>query len=327
MTGLPEASLREELSAGFDAAAGTDAPPPAATGGDAPPPAEGAPPAALTAPPVPAAADLPALEAPSIWKQAHRDIFGRFASDPERRELLQAWQDQWKESEGHLTRKQQEFADFRRNAEPLLEVIKPYSQYWAQQGMNPAQGITQVLSYAEALANNPAAVLPQLAEMYGVDLRQLVAEQPYVDPEVAALKRQLAEIQQERQSWAQQQQHQQHNRIAQEIQAFQAATDEQGNPKAPHFDRVFDRMLGLARGGLAQSIDDAYRMAVSLDPDLQAEIAQANAARDAAARAAEAKKAVEASKTVQGKSSTDGPPPAMSLRDELAQGLAAAGFN
>lgn len=262
-----------------------------------------------------------------MWKQPYRDAFGRYASNPEYRDLLTKWQEQWKEQEGYVTQRNQEYADFRKGSEPLLDVIKPYTQYWAQQGLSPAQGVTQVLSYAEALANDPATVIPQLAEMYGVDLRQLVAEQPYVDPEVAALKRQLAEFQQAQQSFGQQQQQQQHNRIAQEIQAFQSAVDEQGNPKAPHFDRVFDRMLGLARGGLAQGIEDAYRMAVSLDSDLQAEIAQSNAAREAAARAAEAKKAVEASKTVQGKSTTDGPPPAVSLRDELAQGLAALGHS
>ena len=320
MTGTPEASLRDELSAGFDSAAGTDAPPPAATP-DAPPPAGDAQPA----PPIPPA-DLPPLEAPAIWKQPYRDVFGKYASNPEYRDLLTKWQDHWKESEGYITQRNQEYADFRRNAEPLLDVIKPYSQYWAQQGMSPAQGITQVLSYADALSNDPASVIPQLAQMYGVDLHQLVAEQPYVDPQTTALQQRIAQLEQAAQMQQQQQQQYQQNRIAQEIQAFQSAVDEQGNPKAPHFDRVFDRMLGLARGGLAQSIEDAYRMAVSLDPELQAEIAQANAAREAAARAAEAKKAVEASKTVQGKATGD-VPPAMTLRDELAQGLAAAGFN
>lgn len=328
MTGTdPGASLRDELAAGFDAATATDTPPPApgATDAplDAPPPA----PSADAAPPIPAAIDLPALEAPAMWKQSHRDIFGRFASDPERRELLQAWQEQWKDTEGAWTRKNQEFSDFRRQAEPLLEVVQPYAQYWAQQGLSPVQGITQVLSYAEALANDPATVIPQLAQMYGVDLYQLVAEQPYEDPQVAALKQQIQQLQQAEWQRGQQSQQQQHNRIAQEIQAFQSATDEQGNLKAPHFDRVFERMLGLARGGLAQNVQDAYDMAVRMDPDLQAEIAQSRAAQEAAARAADAKKAVEASKTVQGKSTTDGPPPAMSLRDELAQGLAAAGFS
>lgn len=332
MTGIaPEASLRDELSAGFDAT--PDAPPPVA--GDpaalegAPPPLAGTEtlPPGTPAPPVPPAAELPPLEAPSMWKQPYRDAFGKFATNPEYRELLTKWQEQWKETEGFVTQRNQEYAGFRREAEPLLEVIKPYSQYWAQQGLSPAQGVTQVLSYAEALANDPASVIPQLAEMYGVDLRQLVAEQPYVDPEVAALKQQLAAIQNERQTWAQQQQQQQHTRIAEEIQAFQSATDEQGNPKAPHFDRVFDRMLGLARGGLAQNIQDAYDMAVRMDADLQAEITQKRAVDEAAARAAEAKKAVEASKTVQGKSTTGGPPPAMSLRDELAQGLAALGHS
>lgn len=329
MTGNPEASLRDDLAAGFDSAATSDAPPPvegAPAGDGAPPPAAG--PDGQPLATLPAVADLPALEAPAMWKAPHRDLFGRFATKgPEYRELLTGWQEQWKESEGHLTRKQQEFADFQRRADPVLQVLQPYEQYWAQQGLSPAQGVTQIMSYANALASDPAGTLRQLADMYGVDLQQLVADAPYVDPQIAALERRLAAFEQDRQTQGQQHQQQLHNRVAQEIQAFQEAKDEQGNPKAPHFDRVFDRMLGLARGGLAQNIQQAYEMAVSLDAELQAEISQKRAADEAAAQALAAKKAVEASRTVQGKSTTDGPPPGVSLRDELAQQLGAAGFN
>lgn len=94
--------------------------------------------------------------------------------------------------------------------------------------------------------------------------------------------------------------------------------DESGSPKAPHFNRVFDRMIGLARGGLVNSIQDAYEMAVSLDKELQAEIAQEGQKQAALAKAAEAKKALDASKTVKSKATSAGAPPAKSLRDDLA---------
>ena len=52
------------------------------------------------------------------------------------------------------------------------------------------------MTYAEALAKDPAGMIPKLAEMYGVDLQSLVAEQPYVDPQVSALQQQLQQLQQ-----------------------------------------------------------------------------------------------------------------------------------
>lgn len=64
------------------------------------------------------------------------------------------------------------------------------------------------MTYAEALAKDPAGMIPKLAEMYGVDLQSLVAEQPYVDPQVSALQQQLQQLQQaqtQQQQFAQQQ--------------------------------------------------------------------------------------------------------------------------
>ena len=88
----------------------------------------------------------------------------------------------------------------------------------------------------------------------------------------------------------QQQQQAQYNRLIEEVRSFETAVDESGNPKAPHFNRVFDRMVGLARGGLVNSIQDAYEMAVSLDKELQAELAEEARKQEALAKeSAEAK--------------------------------------
>lgn len=94
--------------------------------------------------------------------------------------------------------------------------------------------------------------------MYGVDLQSLVEEQPYVPQEVMALQQQLQQVQGQFEYHQQQLMQQQYARLNQEIQAFQTAVDEQGNPKAPHFERVFDSMVQLANAGLAKSIQEAY---------------------------------------------------------------------
>lgn len=301
-----EPSLRDELSTGFEAPTETvDAPPEAAI--DAPPPMQ-----------------LPPLEAPSVWGQPYKEVFSQLAQTPEQRAVAEKWLEQWKETQGYITKRDQEYADYRKRLDPIYQHIAPYEQAWQMQGLSAEQGVSRLMAYARALEENPASMIPQLAQMYGIDLQQLVQEQPYQDPEVVALRQQLAEVQQAQQSWTQQQQHQQHARLIEEVRAFATATDEQGGPKHPHFDRVYDRMLGLARGGLAQNLADAYQMAVSLDAELQAEIAQAKAKQEAATRAAEAKRAQEASRTVRSAPGAEGTPPERSLRDELLAAVEAA---
>lgn len=72
------------------------------------------------------------------------------------------------------------------------------------QGMDTRQGLGQLLAYAEQLAKDPKSTIPQLAKLYGVDLGALVAEQPYVDPQVATLQQQLQQLQQQQQMSVQQ---------------------------------------------------------------------------------------------------------------------------
>ena len=120
-----------------------------------------------------------------MWGKPYQDTFTALAA--EKREAAEAWVNQWKESQGYITKRDQEFADYRKTRDPIYDRIAPYEQYWAQQGMSAEAGVSQLLSYAQALATDPQAMIPKLAQMYGVDLHSLVAEQPYVDPLVLGL--------------------------------------------------------------------------------------------------------------------------------------------
>lgn len=315
MIGEPETSLREDLASGFDA---MNTPDPAAA-----PPGE----VATEVPGEAQATPLPALEAPAMWGKQYKETFGKLAGHPEFRSAAEAWANQWKESQGYLTKKEQEYADFRKRFDPINEVLSPYEQYWQRQGMDTRQGLSQLLSWGQALASNPQQTLLELAKLYNVNLREAVAEQPYVDPQVQALQQKLQAMEQQLGQYQQSGQQQQYNRVLEQLKAFESATDEQGNPKHPYYSRVFDKMVGLARGGLVNNIEEAYAKAVALDPDIQAEIAQERAAAEAAARAAEAKKAAEASRTVKSKSTDPGKEPERGLREEIAAQAAALGFN
>ena len=256
-----------------------------------------------------------------MWKQPYRDAFGKYAANPEYRELLSKWQEHWKEHQGEFTRKSQEYADYRKRLDPIYEVVKPYESYWQMQGMDTVSGVRQLVTYASELARDPAGMIPKLAQMYGVDLASLVAEQPYVPQEVLSLQQQLQQVQGQFQQLTQYQQQQQYARLNQEIQAFQTAVDEQGNPKAPHFERVFDSMVQLANAGLAKSIQEAYDKAVALNPEIQAEVQQQAQQAQAVTRAAEANRALEASRGVRSKGS-GGAQPVRSAREDYAAALA-----
>lgn len=260
------------------------------------------------------------MEAPAVWKQQYRDKFGKYATNQEYRDLLTTWQDQWKDNQGYITRKEQEFADHRRRFEPIGEVISPYEQVWASQGLSPDQGLRSVMAAYQQLNQDPQGTLIRLAQHYGVDLESAYAEQPYVPPEVQGLQQQLQQVQSQFQQQQQAFEQQQYARLNQEIQAFQTAVDEHGNPKAPHFESVFNSMVQLARAGLATSIQEAYDKAVALNPELRAQIATQQQQAQAVTRAAEANRALEASKTVKSKGA-EGRPPARSAHDDYAAAL------
>lgn len=316
MIGDPETSLREDLASAFDAAEITPD-----TGAGPTPDV-----AAATPDVDPALGQLPALEAPSMWGKPFKDAFSKLASTPEQRESAEAWLNHWKEQQGYTTKKEQEFSDLRKQFDPIRETLQPYEQYWQRQGMDTRQGLSQLLGWGQALASNPQQTLLELAKLYQVNLAEATAAQPYVDPEYRKLEQQYQQLQQQLQQVQQYPQQQQRTQMLEQLKAFESAQDEQGNPKHPYYGRVIEQMVGLARGGLANGVEDAYAKAIALNPDIQAEIAQKRGADEAATRAAEAKKAAEASRTVKSKSGGTPALPERGLRDDIAANAAAMGF-
>lgn len=139
----------------------------------------------------------------------------------------------------------------------------------------------------DTLANGtPAqkkAALKQLANDFGItkasDLRGGENDRQ-VDPEVAQLKQQLAQVQGhlgQRQTLEQQQQ----GAAAQaELVAFANAKDENGQLKHPFFGDVLDDMKMLAdvaaQNGMQVNLDDLYDQAIHMNPTVRAKVLAAN---------------------------------------------------
>ena len=234
---------------------------------------------AAVVPGAPAApAPAPELEPPVQWPQAAKDAWRALHGAPDARNHLQQVHGVLGQTQAYVTNIERQNAEYRRNFEPIAQVLAPAAQEWARQGMDVQTGVRQLMAWNDALTRDPQGALLQLAETLGVDLAQATSEQPYVDPMVAQLQQRIAQQDERWQQAERQQQQFQQQQLLSSVQAFQNEKDAQGNPKHPHFETVINDMLALYTMGRASSPEDAYALAVQLNPTLQAEAAKAAAA-------------------------------------------------
>lgn len=261
-----------------------------------------------------------ALELPGgKWTDEQKQLYGKLGSLPEGRTYQQFINDVYKSMQGDYTRKTQEVANFRREYDQFQQMLQPYLPQWQRAGVQPLQGMQQVLGWAQYVASNPKQGLLELAKTYGVDLSEAVQEQPYVDPAVQSLQQKLSQFEQNQHYQRVQAEQAQQAQILAEIQAFEEAQDESGNPAHPHFRDVYDDMIVLLQSGRFKDLQSAYDYATYGNRDVRTRLAEQAAKQDAAKRAAEAQKAVEASKSVSSKSGGKSPnTPRTSLREEIA---------
>lgn len=277
------------------------------------------------------------------WKEPSRKALEALATLPGAREHLDAMVPQLDDTYGYMTRREQEFSRYHQQVNPLFELLAPYESVYARNGMTLQQGVQQLLSVAEHLAQDPDQAFPFLAGMYrpqdaakaivalaqqwGVDPRTAFADAPFEDDATRGMKQQFGEmfrtlnerfeslsrnLHQHQQGVTRQQQ----TAIVDQLKALSAAANDDGSPKYPHLERVMGSMIRALRGGFVQEgpiekrFVDAYAFAVHNDPELQQEIVaqREEAARIAAAQRANARtqgteQALNASRNVAGKGS------------------------
>lgn len=291
----------------------------------APGPVEAAPAAAAAKPgeAAPAAAAAPveaaaATSAPASWKQEHHELFAK--ADP----ALQAY----------ITQRETEM---RQGIEPLIPkakfadevngVIGRYQANIQAAGVPAVAAIDTLMQADNILRNAPLeqkiAYVKQLLPQYGIDLSGIDWAANAVDPRMATLERELHNLRNTITPVVQQQADSQNQALLSEIEAFSA--------DKPHFKAVQPHMSQLLLGGKATSLQDAYDQAMEPWAPI---LSDAEAGRQAAAKAAERKAADDAAKAaraaaVQVRSSTPGraatPPKAQDRRSMLAEQLDGVG--
>ncbi len=222
-------------------------------------------------------AELEALAAPNHWP---KDFAGKFeALEPAAQHMFM---ERYKDLEGDYTKKTQAVAQYRKRQEAFDEIMQPHKADFERAGMDEVAAVRQLLAAHDYLRKDPQNAIAWLANQYGVDVGAVgndpAHEDEYVDPEVKALKQQVAQLT----GFIQNQQTQQQSQVEASTQSlidqFAAETDANGNPKHPHFERVRGVMGTLISSQNAKDLNSAYEMAVYADPELRQEQVKAMAA-------------------------------------------------
>lgn len=302
---------------------------------------------ALAVPKEPAA---PAFELPpytKMWSEAARNALQAVGGIQHNKGHIEPILKQIEESNQYTTKRDQEFAEYRKNIDPVYQVLQPLEQAYRMQGMSLHQGVAQMVEGAKFVASDPDQAFPYFADMYrprnpaeavqaiatkwGVDLGQLAQEQPYIDPTIQALlnplQQKLAAFEQQtqQQQWQQQEQARMQEEatqkaIVEKLASLEVQQDESGNLRFPHLAKVFDDILLLANTGRYQTIEDAYDRAVLMNPDLSQSVvksAEAKAIQEAKAQSERIQKEAQANRSAGGKGRKSEAPKEQSLQKSL----------
>lgn len=217
-------------------------------------------------PPLEPAPEQPEIKAPSSWKTEAKQAYIKAergeALTPQEIKILTA---EANRRESDFLKGIEEFKGHAHRARAFEQAIAPYAQNIQQLGLDAPQAIQRLLHADHTLRHSDPATkaqyLQSLAQEYGVDLN--LAQQPQnIDPQMQYLMNQLNELRQTQQVWQNSLQQQEQTKANHELAQFATADRE-------HFDAVRNDMADLLEAGKAQSLQDAYEMAIWMRPDIR----------------------------------------------------------
>jgi len=208
----------------------------------------------------------PERRAPSSWKPAAQEAFLKADRGepltPEEVRILTAEAER-RESDFH--RGVESFKTHAQKAREFEQALAPYQQTIQQLGLSGPEAaarmlhVEQTLRYADPATK--AQMLHKIAQDYGIDLGMVGNVQPQ-DPQTQYLMQQLNELRQTQQVWQNTIQEQERAKANHELSQF-ASSDKS------HFEAVRNDMADLLESGKAQSLEQAYEMAIWMRPDVR----------------------------------------------------------
>lgn len=225
----------------------------------------------------PAEEQKPVKKAPSSWRKEAQERFNSL--DPVAQdEILKREEDFHRGVEAYKT-KAQVF-------DQLDKIVSPFAENYKADGKNAMQAIQELFAFDHGLRHGTQqqkiAVVSEIMRRAGLT-PETIAQVPPADQNYMALEQRLNEVQsalRQRDEIAMQNQE---RTLHSEIQRW-------ANGKE-HFENVREDMAALLQAGRAQTLDEAYDMAVWANPTARAQLI---AKQQEAAKAEAAKKAQEA---------------------------------
>lgn len=164
-----------------------------------------------------------------------------------------------KQRDDGVLHKLQELQNMRSKYQQIEGAIAPYQDWLHLSKTDLPTALQNYFATQKFMMQDPKGALLHLASQLNVSLDELVQQtpnQPPADPRVMQLQQQLSQLQQQQQQQQQAVQQQIYEHAMGEVQSFMNATDEQGNPKYPHFAEL-EREIELLVPVLKQSSPSA----------------------------------------------------------------------
>lgn len=218
---------------------------------------------------------------PSSWRKEAQELYGKLPQE------FQMLQDEVERREADFHKGIESYKSKAQFADAMERVIAPHAQTLQSLGVTPDVAVHHLLEADRVLRysqpDQKRAYLQQLARSYGIDLQQPEVDQTYqpTDPRVDAVINYLREQEtvRQRQEMAQ---------LNSDLAAF--ARDK------PHYEAVRNAMAGLLQVGAAQSLQEAYDMAIYANSEVRAQVLAQQQAQVEEKRKQEAKAQAEAAR-------------------------------
>lgn len=256
-------------------------------------------------------------KATARWSPANREMLAKLPEDAQAFIIARH-----REMEADHTRKTTEIAAFKRDYEPIQQMLDPYRSQMQQGGFTPATliqswmgvekglmaGGDTAVNLVASIVNNYRIDRASLARALGIQGQQQThqpadppapqpenGQQPVLPPQVAAKFDQYDRFIQNQEQISRQREQQAYqqaaSRVEGEIQQFSSATDSAGALLHPYFSEVEGDMQLLvlaarASGQPVPPLSDLYDRAIWANPSIRARIQADSAASSEAQRAA-----------------------------------------
>lgn len=233
----------------------------------------------------------PSLDAPNSWSA---EMKGKWAElSPDVQDYITGRE---KQAHDQISRMGQELSTYK----PVAQVFEANAQTFQRHNMAPIEGVERLLDVQNQLDNDPVGTLQRIAGAYNVDLSQLAngtaPDQGQAVPQVAALQRQVQDLQGKLAGFEQQQQTRDERDHEALVSQARQDLEASGITQKPHYEELKADIAEFIRMGKASTYAEAYDMAAWASPTARDTLMKAQKDKELAERAKAAEAAKKAAK-------------------------------